>query len=408
MAFVGLNAVALSLADEGRVTATHLWAPAWWAGLMLAAHVVLNRFRPNRDPLLFPIFALLTGWGLLLIDRLAPNFLGRQALWISLATGALLLSSIVPDNLNILRRYRYTWLTFGLLLLGATLVLGVNPSGSGAALWLKVPLLDRVYFQPSELLKLLLVAFLASYFDEQLRLEPFRTKRDRRSHIAFLAPLVIMWGFCIILLIWQRDLGAATLFFVTFLTLLYLATGEWRYVIGGAGLLTLAGVLGYFVFDVVRLRVDAWWNPWPDATDRAFQIVQSLYAVASGGLSGQGIGQGAPTFVPVVHSDFAFAAIAEEWGLIGSVAVLCCFTILAFRGLRISALCRRPFHAFLAAGMTIMLSVQSFLIVAGVIKVMPLTGITLPFISYGGSSLLMSGVMLGLLLHLSHRASSRP
>lgn len=406
-AFVGLNALALSLATDGRLTVRHFWAPALWAGLMIIGHVLLNRFRPSRDPVLFPIFALLTGWGLLLIDRLAPNFLARQALWIVVATGALLVFAIVPNNLSVLRRYRYTWLTLGFLLLGATLVLGVNPSGVGAALWLKIPIVEQVYFQPSELLKLLLVAFLASYFDEQSRLKPFRSERGRRNHAAFLAPLILMWGFSIVLLVWQRDLGAATLFFVTFLTLLYLATGEWRYVAGGIGLLLLAGVLGYFIFDVVRLRVDAWWNPWPDATDRAFQIVQSLYAIASGGLTGQGIGQGAPTYVPVVHSDFAFAAIAEEWGLIGSIVVLSCFTLLAYRGLRISALCRRPFHAYLAAGMTILLCVQAFLIIGGVVKALPLTGITLPLVSYGGSSLLMSGIMLGLLLHLSHRVSIR-
>ena len=403
LTFVAVNAVALSFAVEGALAIDHLWAPALWTILMGASHWLLNRFQPDHDPLLLPIYALLTGWGLLLVDRLASNFLARQALWMVLATGAMLAVSILPKNLRLLRRYRYTWLTMGLLLLVATLVFGINPSGAGATLWLRVPIVSSVYFQPSELMKLLLIVFLASYFDEQVELDALRTGHEERSRVAFLAPLLLMWGFCIILLIWQRDLGAATLFLVTFLALLYLATGEWRYVIGGLFLLVLAGIFGYFTFSVVELRVDAWWNPWPEATDRAFQIAQSLYAIAAGGLAGQGIGQGSPVYIPVVHSDFAFAAIAEEWGLIGSVAVLACFALLGHRGLRTAVLCQRPFHTYLAAGITILLCVQAFLIIGGVVKLLPLTGVTLPFVSYGGSSLFMSGLMIGLLLYLSTR-----
>lgn len=404
--FVILNAVALSLAVEGTLTLGHFWAPAVWAIMIGISHWLLNRYRPKRDPLLLPIYALLTGWGLLLVDRLAANFLARQTLWMVIATATLVAIAIVPRDLSVLRRYRYSWLTLGLILLVATLVFGVNPSGAGASLWLRIPLLSGVYFQPSELMKLLLVVFLASYFDEQMQLEPFRSSRRSRHRAAFLAPLLLMWGFSIVLLVWQRDLGAATLFFVSFLTLLYIATGEWRYVLGGILLVVAAGIIGYFTFDVVQLRVDAWWNPWPDATDRAFQIVQSLYAIASGGLSGQGIGQGAPVYVPVVHSDFAFAAIAEEWGLIGGFTVLACFVLLGYRGLRTAALCRRPFYTYLAAGVTIMLCVQAFLIMGGVVKVLPLTGVTLPFVSYGGSSLFISSLMIGLLLYLSARNST--
>ncbi|MEW5988453.1 MAG: FtsW/RodA/SpoVE family cell cycle protein, partial [Chloroflexota bacterium] len=266
----------------------------------------------------------------------------------------------------------------------------------GAALWLPVPLIGRVYFQPSELLKLLLLVFLASYFDERQPL-----LRAGRSPIPYLAPLLLMWGFCITLLVWQRDLGAATLFFLLFLSLLYLATGEKRYLLGGLGLLLAAGLIGYFAFDVVALRVDAWWNPWPDADNRAFQIVQSLYALAAGGLGGQGVAQGFPDYIPVVHSDFAFAAIAEEWGLVGGLAVIACFALLAQRSLRIAIRCERPFRFYLAAGIAVLFGGQSFLIMAGVTKLLPLTGVTLPFVSYGGSSLLVSMVMVGLLIYLS-------
>ncbi len=399
--FVFTNAVALSLAQVGQVTGGYLWASGVWLAAMMTAYGLLARFRPRHDPYLLPVLALLTGWGLVLLQRLAPNFLVRQTAWVGLGTAVMLAVAILPTSLRWLRRYRYTLLIGGLLLLAATLVLGVNPSGYGAALWLPAPFVGRVFFQPSELLKLLLVIFLASYFDERESLLRLDGEHGRLGPLPYLAPLLLMWGFCLVLLIWQRDLGAATLFFLLFLALLYLASGDWRYVAGGLALLLAGGIFAYFAFDVVALRVDAWWNPWPDADNRAFQIVQSLYAVAAGGLTGQGIGQGFPTYIPVVHSDFAFAAIAEEWGLVGTLAVVVCYLVLAHRGMKIAVYAARPFHRHLAAGITILLATQAVLIMGGVSKVLPLTGVTLPFLSYGGSSMLISSIMAGLLLFLS-------
>ena len=224
-----------------------------------------------------------------------------------------------------------------------------------------------------------------------------------RPTFAYLAPLLLMWGFCLVLLVWQQDLGAATLFFTVFLVLLYLATGKWQYITLGFVLLLLAGLIGYFAFDLVALRIDTWLNPWIEADSRGFQIVQSLFAVASGGIFGQGVSQGYPTYIPVVHSDFAFAAIAEEWGLIGSLTILCCFAVLAFRGIHIASKSNRLFNLFLAIGITVVFCTQAFLIMAGVTKLLPLTGVTLPFVSYGGSSFVMSSLMIGLLLNLSTR-----
>jgi cell division protein FtsW (lipid II flippase) len=375
---------------------------------MSMSHLILERYCPRRDPLLLPLYALLTGWGLILIDRLAPNFLGRQVLWLLLGTIMLIAAAVLPGSLRLMRRYRYSWLTLGLVLLLATLFFGVNPSGAGATLWLHLPFVRGVFFQPSELLKLLLLIFLASYFDQHEQLTALRGGSDRRAFLAYLGPLLLMWGFCITVLMWQRDLGTATLFFVTFLVLLYLATGRWTYVAGGMFLLAVAGVLGYFTFSVVELRIDTWWYPWPEATDRAFQIVQSLYAIAAGGIFGQGVGQGFPFYIPVVHSDFAFAAIAEEWGLVGSLVTIALFALITERGLRLAGRGRRPFHNYLAAGIAVMLGLQAFLIIAGVSKLLPLTGVTLPFVSYGGSSLLMSSLMTGLLIHLSTRARRQP
>lgn len=401
-AFVFVNAITLSLVRAGQVQIDHLVAPLVWLGLMGVTHFLLNRYRPIRDPLLLPLIALLSGWGILLQARLAPDFMRRQLLWLALGAAAFLIIAILPRDLRWLRRYRYTWLSLGLLLLLATIISGVNPSGLPIAqYWLTIPFIRQVFFQPSELLKLLLVVFLASYFHEREKQFQEGEAHTWWQRLAYLGPLVLMWGFCLILLVWQRDLGAAALFFILFLALLYLATGNEWYVLGGIVLLLLAGGLAYFAFDVVALRVDAWWNPWPEADNRAFQIVQSLYAVASGGLLGQGIGQGFPDYIPVVHSDFVFAAITEEWGLLGALSVVACFALLAYRGLRLAYLTPQPFARYLSAGIVILLSAQAFLIMGGVTKLLPLTGVTLPFVSYGGSSLLMSWLMVGLLVYLS-------
>ena len=400
-AFVLTNAAALSLAVDGALRWSHVWAPLVWLGLVAVAHGVLHRFKPRRDPFIFPLAALLTGWGLVLIDRLAANFLARQVIWLVLGTAVLLAITTLPHNLRLLRRYRYTWLSGGLLLLAATLIFGVNPSGYGAALWLPVPFIGQVYFQPSELLKLLLIIFLASYFDEREAMLAASKQNGWAGILSYLAPLLLMWGFCIVLLVWQRDLGAATLFFIVFLALLYMATGDIRFVLAGSGLMLLAGIFAYFAFDLVALRVNAWWNPWPDAADRAFQIVQSLYALAAGGILGQGVGQGFPIYIPVVHSDFIFAAIAEEWGLVGSLSTVLIFVLLAYRGLRLALMARRPFQRYLAAGITILISAQALLIMSGVTQLLPLTGVTLPLISYGGSSMLINSAMIGLLLYMS-------
>jgi cell division protein FtsW len=169
----------------------------------------------------------------------------------------------------------------------------------------------------------------------------------------------------------------------------------------GLSLLLVAAIIAYSVFDVVSLRIDTWIDPWSEATGRGFQIVQSLYSLASGGIFGQGVGLGSPTYIPVVHTDFAFAAVGEEWGLIGGLTVVALFAILAYRGFRIAAQSKRPFRIYLAAGLAIMFSVQSLLIMGGVTKVLPLTGVTLPFISYGGSSMVISCIMVGLLLNMS-------
>jgi cell division protein FtsW (lipid II flippase) len=382
---------------------TNYWHLAVWGICAAGGHVALNQRVPRRDPLLFPAVMLLSGWGIVLIQRLTTGFAERQTVWLILGTAALLGVTYLPKHLRWLSRYRYTWLGFGLVLLAVTIVLGRNPGSEfGPRLWLGVADFN---FQPSELLKVILVVFMASYLADNHDLIDLNTHRIgsfRLPSLRYLGPLILMWGISVVVLLWQEDLGAATLFFVVFVILLYLGSGRGTYVLGGAVLLGLASVIAYLSFNVVERRVDMWLNPWPHARDFAFQVVQSLMAVASGGVAGQGIGQGSPTYVPVVHSDFMFAAVAEEFGLIGSLVVTSLIALIVLRGLRLAALTQaRAFRAFLAAGLSVMLGVQSLMIMGGVLKLIPLTGVTLPFLSYGGSSLLMSFIMVGLLIVLS-------
>ncbi len=403
--FIIINAIPLALLRGDWFV---LLPTAVWLTTTLIAHLLLAKYKPHHDPYLWPLVSVLMGWGLLLISRLAPNFVWRQTVWVVVGTAVLLAVAILPKNLRPLRRYRYTWLFGGLLLMAITLIFGVNPSGYGAALWLPIPSFGQVYFQPSELLKLLLVIFFASYFAERDGLLRRENGRSLSQSLPYLAPLLLMWGFCMILLVWQRDLGAATIFFMLFLSQLYLSSGERRYLLAGAVLLLISSVIAYFAFDLVALRIEAWWNPWADAAGRAYQIVQSLYAIAAGGLVGQGIGQGFPGYIPVVHSDFVFAAIAEEWGAMGAVGTIAIFMLLAGRGMKVAMMGKRPFRFYLAAGITVLFSTQALLIMGGVTKLLPLTGVTLPFISYGGSSLLISSIMVGLLLNADGHTTLSP
>jgi cell division protein FtsW (lipid II flippase) len=404
--FIGANFLALSIVNAS-TPFNWIHFLVWMVCASLGT-MMLDHYLPGRDPLLFPVVMLLSGWGLILIDRLAPNFADRQTIWLCIALVALLLVACLPHPLRWLRQYRYSLLLIGILLLVGTIILGRNPSGLVGApqLWLGI---GSVFFQPSEALKIILVAFLASYLAEQypaVRSQVLRPGWVNLSPRIF-GPIVLMWGVCLVILVWQRDLGTAILFFTVFMLLLYVASGQGFILGSGFVLVVLAGIAGYFAFPVVRLRVDIWLNPWPEADGRAYQIVQSLLAFAAGGIFGQGVAQGSPTYIPVVHSDFAFSAVAEEWGLLGIITVIICLALIITRGFQTAVTHhKRAFLALLATGLSLVIAMQSLLIMGGVLKLVPLTGVTLPFLSYGGSSLLASFVMVGLLLRLSALESS--
>jgi cell division protein FtsW (lipid II flippase) len=403
--FVVTNQFALTLADD------RAWVDFWHMGVWVVCgvilHTILNYRLPQRDPYIFPAMFLLTGWGLNIIDRLQPGFADRQSYWLIISSIVFVAILFLPHHLLWIRRYRYTWLSFGLLLLVITVFLGVNPSGSEfnpPRLWLQV--LGNVYYQPSELMKVILVAFLASYLADHwlsLRHDLILTGPFRMPALSFVVPMLLMWGLSVAMVIWQRDLGTATIFFVVFLLMTYLGSGKPQVLVAGGIMLLAAGVIGYFLFDVVALRIDIWINPWQDPEGRAFQIVQSLMAFSAGGIIGTGIGEGLPTFIPVVHTDFVFAAIAEEWGLIGIVGVLGTVMLIVQRGFRTSLQNHhRPFIALMAAGLSLVIAIQSLMITGGTLRLIPLTGVTLPFVSYGGSSLLTGYIIVGLLLVLSN------
>jgi cell division protein FtsW (lipid II flippase) len=398
-AFLGLHTLALTLAPAARARSWQVdfrweyWIYFFiWSGSFLAVHHQAKRYLPERDPYLIPIAALLTGWGTLTVWRIFPAFGLRQSFWL---LGIMVLFGLglrLPSHLAFLRRFKYLWLTGGLILTGLTLVFGTNPAtGAYPRLWLGC---CGVYFQPSEPLKLLLIVYLSAYLADRL---PFTSRL-----LSLLAPTLLMTGMTLLLLFAQRDLGTASIFLLLFAAIVYVGTGRKRILAISALTLGLAGAGGYLLFDVVRLRIDAWLNPWLDPSGRSYQIVQSLFAVANGGLLGRGPGMGNPGLVPVPHSDFIFSAIVEETGLIGGIGLLLLLALLAVRGLRAAIQARGTFRRFLAAGLTVYIVGQSVLIIGGNLRLLPLTGVTLPFVSYGGSSLLTAFLSLLFLLHISN------
>lgn len=365
--------------------------PVWGIGAWLL-HREIHRAVPRRDPYLLPIAMLLTGWGVLLIWRLNPAFGLRQTLWLSIACLLVLGLCRLDPGLSWLRDFRYLWMIAALALLGMTLIFGTNPLGGEPRLWLGC---CGVYLQPSEPLRFFLVAFLAAFLADRLR-QGGSSGSDLNWRE--LSPLLFIWGISILLLIVQRDLGTGMIFLALLASLLFMATGSWQILLVSAVFGFAGATMSYFLFDVVQVRVQAWLNPWLDPTGASYQIVQSLISIASGGVFGRGPGLGSPGFVPASHTDFIFSAIVEEFGLIGAIGTLSLYAAFVSRGLRIVTRRADVFARFLAAGLTLALGIQTIFIIGGVMRALPLVGITLPFVSYGGSSLLTSFAALAILL----------
>ncbi len=310
-----------------------------------------------------------------------------------------------------LRRYKYTWAAAGVGLLLLTFVLGSEINGTRLTLQF-----GPISGQPSELLKVILVVFLAGYLSENRALlveQDTRVGPLRLPPLPYLAPMVAMWAIALGIVVVQRDLGAALLFFGVFLALVYVATGRVSLVVIGLILFVLGSLLMAQLFDHVRVRFDLWLDPFADPLGIGYQVVQALLAFARGGLVGVGLGAGLPEVggrlpIPEIHTDFPLAALGEELGIVGVLAILGLFLVVVERGLRIGAAAADDFRALLAIGLALVVGIQAFIIAAGNLKVLPLTGVTLPFISYGGSSLLANALIVGLLLALSDKGVEPP
>lgn len=380
--------------------------------------VSVRAFAPRATPLLLPPVVALVAIGFLEIYRLAPERAGLQRWWLLIAAGvaAVTLMLLGRGTTSILRRYRnlILLLSIGLLLLpnlpndwGLPLR-GLEVNGS--RLWIVLDLrFTQMQFQPAELAKLGMVIFFAGYLadhqralrEAHRRIGPIRLPEPRQ-----LIPLLLAWGGSIFILIWQRDLGASVLLFAGFVLLLYAATGTTGYLVAG-GLMTITGAAAAaYLFDHVQRRVVAWLTPFEHYQDEGFQIAQGLFALGTGSLTGAGPGLGRPDLIPNASTDFIFAAVGEELGLAGTVAVLALFALVIAVGFGISFRSRDTFRKLLAAGLTFVMAVQVFLIVGGVLRLVPLTGITLPFMSYGGSALVGNMVLLALLLRISHEEAT--
>src|SRR6266702_264691 len=392
--------------------------------VLLGINLLLSFTFPKADQVLLPLVGLLSGIGVLMATRLGPNLLpfpdpalgSRQLLWVIVGLVAFLVTLFGLRNMNWLRRYKYTWALLGIILVGITLAHSLRAN-------LDSPTHDQLNIgplnlQPSELLKIFLVIFFAAYLSENidivsggnLRLGPLRLPPFRQ-----LGPIALMLGLALLLFLGIRELGLALLIYGIFLVMIYLGSGKISYVIGSLLIFFVLGFIGYALFSYVRSRfavvgidVTTWTAKSEDLyqkTGGGFQIVQGLIALANGGIIGTGIGLGHPTFVPVVQSDMIFTALGEELGLAGLFAIIGIYLLIIYRGYRIAIQARDTFNQLLAAGLTSIFAIQTLIIAAGNMKFLPLTGIPLPFLSYGGSSILANYIIIGILLRISHNTA---
>ena len=370
-----------------------------------AAHVAVRLLAPGADPAIMPIVFVLSGIGITFVTRLAPDLAVSQLIILFISIGLMVGTLILVKNLDVVMRYKYTFGVVGIILLMLPMFIGKTISGS--KLWIQI---GSFSIQPGEFAKVFIVLFLAGYLAENrelLSISNHSILGFKVPRLRLMMPMFAVWGVCLLVVVFERDLGSAVLFYTIFLIMLYAATGRISFVVVGLLLLAVGAVGAYHFLSHVQVRFQVWLDPFSDAQGKGYQIVQSIYSLADGGLVGTGIGKGMPTSIPVVESDFIFSAIGEEMGLLGGGAVIILFMLFAVRGLVTAARAKSDLAAFCATGLTAAISFQAFLIVGGVTKLIPLTGVTLPFMSQGGSSLLASFVIVGLLLRAGDEATGR-
>jgi cell division protein FtsW (lipid II flippase) len=386
---------------------------AYYAGTLFLLYLGVRLLLPHSDALLLPIVTLLTGLGLVMIFRLTYDVAGvqelalTQAVWILIGSGAMfVLVLFFRNNYDRLFDYKYLLAIAAVFLIASTF----TPLGytvNGARLWVD---LGPVSFQPSEFARIALVVFFAGYLADK-RDVMAATSRSflgvELPAIKYFGPVALVWAASLGLLVFEKDLGSSLLFFAVPLLMLYAATGRTAYVLLGGVLFSIGSFVTFLLFDHVQLRVQSWLDPWQDPDGTGFQILQSVFNIADGGLLGTGLGAGFAQTIPEVETDFVFSAIASELGLLGATAVLLAFLAFTYRGTKIALLAEDDASKLLAFGLTAMFALQTLIIVGGVTKAIPLTGITLPFVSYGGSSVVGNFLLTGLLLLVSERAGRR-
>ncbi|MDW3215165.1 MAG: FtsW/RodA/SpoVE family cell cycle protein [Ilumatobacteraceae bacterium] len=405
-----ITAVAYTLASLG----ANAQIPARigpFLGLLLllvgVAHVAVRLLARGADGTLLPVAVLLHGIGYVMITRLDDELAALQTLWSFVAILAFVATLFLVQRTADLARYKWTLFFGGAFLLLLPMVPGLGVNINGARIWVR---LGPMSFQPGEFAKIALAVFFAAYLAERRELIAASTWKIgplRLPELQYIAPILVAWGFSVMVMVGQRDLGSSLLFFTLFVVMMWVATERVSYLVIGFVLFGAAAFMSWKMFGHVQTRVDIWLDPWEDEYGKGFQIVQALYGIGDGGIVGTGLGRGSPDKVPEAQNDFIFAAIGEEMGLVGATTVLMAYLLLIGAGLRIALRTDRTFDKLLATGLTTIIGVQAFIIIGGVIKVVPLTGITLPFVSYGGSSLLSNYIVLAILLRLSDASARR-
>ncbi|MEX0851127.1 MAG: FtsW/RodA/SpoVE family cell cycle protein [Gaiellaceae bacterium] len=415
----GTALATVTIARESEVSASALTYGFLFLGLYLAAHVVVRRTVPYADGALLPLTAVLTAFGLVLNYRLDSDSGGRQAMWVLIGVAALSGALIVlRHDYRVLESYRYLFGVAAVVLLLLPSVPGLGERVNGVKLWVD---LGPIQFQPGELAKICLILFLAGYL---------REKREvlAQGRLKDFGPLLAIWGAAMLVVVQTNDLGSALLNFGIFLAMLYVATGKPLYVGAGIALFLGGAVLLYSAIDRVQERVTIWLDPWTEERIfcalngqlelrqdcASYQLVKSLYSIGNGGFGGTGLAEGifkspdGAELIPYLRTDFIYSAIAQELGLIGAAALLLVYMLFVVRGMRIALRAQDGFSKLLAAGLTFGFALQTFVIVGGVLRIVPLTGITLPFVSYGGTSIVANFILLAGLLLVSNRASTPP
>ncbi|HEX6205681.1 MAG TPA: FtsW/RodA/SpoVE family cell cycle protein [Solirubrobacterales bacterium] len=384
---------------------------AYFFAVCLATHVLLRIRLPNADPYLFPLVATLTAFGLVMIYRIDETLARDQANWFVLGLVLFALTITFLRDYEVLERYRYTIAIAGLLVLLAPRLPGIGQQVNGAYLGVKI---GPIAFQPAEFTKIAIVVFLASYLREHREVLIVGARRVlgvTLPPLKHFGPMLVVWGASMFMLVFIRDLGSSLMFFAAFLALLYVATGRFSFVVIGMAMFLLGAWFFASTVPHVHDRVEIWLDPYQDPTETGYQILNSIFAQADGGLFGKGFAQSLivipgtdDALLPAAQTDTIYALIVNEVGLFGACGVLLVYLLIAARGFKIALLANDGFSKLLATGLTAVFAIQAFVIVGGVTRVIPLTGVTLPFISYGGSSIVANFVLLALLLLISDRA----